>query len=92
MLRLSLRSGWPWWGHCEVEFLPSVRRPVRGCRVAAPRFSFFFFNFIFLLFLAALGLCCCVQAFSGCDERGLLFIAVRRLLIAVAPLVAEHRL
>ena len=31
-------------------------------------------------------------AFSSCGERGLLFIAVRRLLIAVASLVAEHRL
>ena len=28
----------------------------------------------------------------SCGERGLLFIAVRRLLIAVASLVAEHRL
>ena len=27
-----------------------------------------------------------------CGERGLLFIAVRRLLTAVASLVAEHRL
>ena len=42
--------------------------------------------------LAALGLRCCVQAFSSCGEWGLLFIAVRRLLIAVASLVAEHRL
>ena len=36
------------------------------------------------LFLAALGLRCCVQAFSSCGERGLLFVEVRRLLIAVA--------
>ena len=41
--------------------------------------------FIFIyLFLAALGLRCCT--------RGLLFIAVRGLLIAVASLVAEHRI
>ena len=44
----------------------------------------------FILFLAALGLCCCAQAFSSCGERGLLFVAVRGLLIAVASLVAEH--
>ena len=44
------------------------------------------------LFLAALGLCCCAWAFSSCSERGLLFVAVRRLLIAVAFLVAEHKL
>ena len=44
------------------------------------------------LFLAVLGLHCCAQAFSVCSERGLLFIAVHRLLIAVASLVAEHGL
>ena len=31
-------------------------------------------------------------AFSSCGERGLLFIAVCRLVIAVASLVAEHGL
>ena len=48
--------------------------------------------YLFNLFLAALGLCCCVQAFSSCVERGLLFVAACRLLIAVASLVAEHGL
>ena len=42
-----------------------------------------FLNFIYL-FLATLGLCCCVQAFSSCDERRLLFIVVHVLLTAVA--------
>ena len=32
------------------------------------------------------------QAFSSCGEQGLVFNAVHRLLIAVASLVAEHRL
>ena len=36
------------------------------------------------LFLAALGLRCCAQAFSSCGEWGLLFIVVHGLLIAVA--------
>ena len=45
-----------------------------------------------LLFLAALDLRCCAQAFSSCGEPGLLFVAVRGLLIAVASLVAEHGL
>ena len=54
-------------------------------------FLFLVFYFIYL-FLAALGLCCCMGAFSSCGERGLLFVAVRRFLIAVASLVAEHRL
>ena len=44
------------------------------------------------LFLAELGLCCCVWASSSCSQQGLLFPAVRRLLIAVASLVAEHGL
>ena len=57
-------------------------------------FVFFFNNFIYLfyLFLAALGLRCCVQASSSCGERGLLFVVVCGLLIVVASLVAEHRL
>ena len=52
-------------------------------------------NFIYLLiylFLAALGLHCCTRASSSCGERGLLFVAVRGLLTAVASLVAEHGL
>ena len=56
--------------------------------------SFIFFNkFIYLfiyLFLAALGLHCCARAFSICGERGLLFVAVRRLLIAVVSLAVDH--
>ena len=42
--------------------------------------------------MAVLGLCCYSWAFSSCGEWGLLFIAVRGLLIAVASLVVEHRL
>ena len=48
--------------------------------------------FKFYLFLAALGLHCCAQAFSSCNEQGLLFVVVHGLLIAVASLVAEHKL
>ena len=51
-----------------------------------------FIFFFFFEFLAALCLCCCAWAFSSCGERGLLFVAVHRLLIAVASLVAEHGL
>ena len=55
---------------------------------------FFFFNlFIYLsLFLAVLGRCCSARALSSCGERGLLFVVVRGLLIAVASLVAERGL
>ena len=50
-----------------------------------------FILFIYL-FLAVLGLCCCARAFSSCGEQGLLFVAVRRLLIEVASLVADRGL
>ena len=44
------------------------------------------------LFLAALGLCCCAQAFTNYRQLGLLFVGVRGLFIAAASLVAEHGL
>ena len=65
------------------------------CSVPILWILFFFFNkfiyFIYLL-LAVLGLRCCARAFSSCGERGLLFVAVRGLLTAVASFVAEHGL
>ena len=54
--------------------------------------TLFFFNLCFIYFLAALGLRCCVRAFSSCGEGGPLFVAVRGPLIAVPSLVAEHGL
>ena len=56
--------------------------------------TFFLKIYLFILYfiIAALGLCCCTRAFSGCGERGLLFVAVCGLHIAVASLVAEHGL
>ena len=55
-------------------------------------FQYFFLINLFYLFLAALGLRCCAWTFSSCSERGLLFLAVCRLLIAVASLVADYGL
>ena len=56
----------------------------------AGRFFFFFFLiFLIYLFLAALGLHCCAWAFSSCGERGLFFVVVRGLPIAVASLVGS---
>ena len=43
-----------------------------------------FLNFIYFLFLAALGLCCCAWAFCNCGEWGLLLVVVRGLLTVVA--------
>ena len=53
---------------------------------------FFFFNMFIYLFLAALGLCCCVLVFSSGGEQGLCFVVVHGLLIAVASLVVEYGL
>ena len=53
---------------------------------------FFNINLFIYLFLAVLGLGCCVRASSSCGEQGLPFFAVCGLLIEVASLVAEHRL
>ena len=58
----------------------------------APFFFFINFFILFILFLAVLGLRCCVRAFPSCGERGLLFVAVCGLLTAVASLVVEHGL
>ena len=57
--------------------------------------QFLFLKNLFILFIyfwLRLGLFCCAWAFSSCGERGLLFIAVHGLRIAVASLVAEHGL
>ena len=61
-----------------------------GCEFIHLFLSFFFFLFIYFwlhwVFVTARRL------FSSCGERGLLFVAARRLPTAVASLVVEHRL
>ena len=47
-----------------------------------------FFFFIFILFMAVLGLCCCTKLWRA----GALLIVMCGLLIAVACPVVEHRL
>ena len=66
---------------CTI-LLISPQNPMRGMSL----------NLFIYLFMAELGLCCWAQAFSSCGKWGLLFVAVLGLLIAVASLVAEHRL
>ena len=56
-----------------------------------PLYLFTYFNNVFI-FGRIGGLRCCTRAFSSCSERGLLFVVVHGLLIAVASLVAEHGL
>ena len=71
---------------CIKQKLPELKAE----EIANPHSYRDIYLFIYL-FLAALGLDCCAQAFSSCSEWGLLFIMVHGL-IAVASLVVEHRL
>ena len=41
--------------------------------------------------MAVLGLCCCAQAFSSCNEQGTLFVVVHQLFIVVASRAVEHK-
>ena len=70
----------------EWEYFPRLLKQMRFYFIS---YFILFLKFIYL-FLAALGLRCCAQAFSSCGEQGLLFVRVRGLLIAVASLVEEH--
>ena len=83
----------------SLVFFPStdveVIQPNSSLLVVILRVSRYFkkkINLFICLFLAALGLRCCAWAFSSGGEWGLLFVAVRRLLIAVASLIEELRL
>ena len=78
--------GWPWGSCWEGGLVTFPTACPQGPGASwSQRLSF-------ILFLAALGLRCYAWAFSSCGERGLLFLAVRRLFIVVASLVAEHGL
>ena len=55
------------------------------------RLSLFMYNFAYL-FLAMLGLHCCVGIFSSCKEQGLLSRVVPGLFTVVTTLVTEHGL
>ena len=63
--------------------------------IASHPLQHFFFKkiiYLFIYFLAVLGLHFCARASSSCGKRGPLFLAVRGPLTIVASLVAEHRL
>ena len=67
------------------------------CCLPSSRDDYFSFNFlkinlfIYLFIFGCIGsLLLCARAFSSCGERGLLFVVVRGLLIAVVSLLAEH--
>ena len=78
---------------CECIECVTVLRKMNSLIILLKLFLFLYkFIYFIYLFLAALGLCCCARAFSSCGERGLLFVVVHGLLIAVASLVVEHGL
>ena len=52
----------------------------------------YFYKFIYLFIFGCVGSSLLRAGFLSCDEQGLLFVAVCRLLVAVASLVAEHGL
>ena len=79
------------WFFFPSQYLPlALPSPFRSHSLSC-HFTSFFNTFIYL-FLAALGLCCCTWPFSSCGEWGLLFVALRGLLITAASLVVEHGL
>ena len=81
--------------HTKMSAVIKVQRKWRGTSERKESLflknKFIYYLFIYL-FLAVLDLRCWAWAFSSCGERGLLFIVVHGVLIAVASLVAEHRL
>ena len=78
--------------HCATREVPQLIFVFQPCILSLAKFIFFKFIYLFIYFLAVLGLRCCARAFSSCGERGLLFVAVCGLLIVVASLVVEPRL
>ena len=52
----------------------------------------FLFIYLFIYLGCVVSSLLCTGFLSSCGERGLPFVAVRELLIAVASLVAEHGL
>ena len=70
-----------------ITYLPAIHLPqTQHFAIFLPLF------YLFILFLAVLGLYCCMKAFSSCREWGYCRVGVGRLLFAVASLVAEHGL
>ena len=69
-------------GRFSTAAPPGKPRESQFFKIIFINISIVFFNkFIYLLFLAALGLHCYLQAFSSCCEQGLLFVVVRGLLL-----------
>ena len=55
-------------------------------------FRFLYYYYLFIYFCLRWVFVAVHELFSSCGKWGLLFVAVHRLLIAVASLVVDHRL
>ena len=87
------RSPWP---QLSSVFLVFRFTPASGSLHLLMRegslFFLFIYLFILLIYFWLRWVFVAVRAFSSCGERGLLFVAVRGLLIVVAFLAVEHGL
>ena len=80
-------------GNTHLFFSQRVKAHTNVYQLLHKGFCILFYLCIYtFIYSAALGLRCCTRTFSSSGEQGLLFVAVRELLIAVASLVAEHGL
>ena len=78
-----------------LELFTSVFNSVTFCIMYfVKHINIFFLRFIYLFiyFLAVLGLRFCARALSSCGERGPLFIAVHGPLTVTASLVTDYKL
>ena len=53
---------------------------------------YYLFIYLFIYYFCLRCVFVAAQLFSSCSEQGILFFAMRRLLMAAASLIAEHRL
>ena len=80
------------WEDILIAVIISIALQICVCLCVYVCVNFICLFYFILIFLSVLGLRCCTRAFSSCGEQGLLFVALRGLLIVVASLVAEHGL
>ena len=82
-------------GGLDTDLPALLRTCIHSCPQVCERswfLSFFLKNNPFTLFMAVLGLPCCMQASSSCGKWGLLFLAADEHLIEMASLVSEQAL
>ena len=79
-------------GHARMLFKGVVSPYVPPAIYETLSIEFFFINLFYLFIFGCIGSLLMHMALSSCGKWGLLFVAVCGLLIAVASLVAEHRL